>query len=102
MKLHGREMTQATTNKTWSEWLGIDAASRQEKREKKEAAGKAKHDAAVEDLRARLLNSEEGRLCAKQLASSECAAQRARARALLLMCAPPADVQGGAPAAAGR
>jgi hypothetical protein len=63
--------TNAKSNRTWSEYLKIDAASRAAAKEKKEAELEAKHAAAVVELRERLLSSEEGRLCGKQLAECE-------------------------------
>ncbi len=59
------------SSKTWSQYFGVDAASKAERQASKAALEEKKHAEAVEELRQRLLNSEEGRLCAKQLAESE-------------------------------
>ncbi|GBF90145.1 hypothetical protein Rsub_03278 [Raphidocelis subcapitata] len=56
--------------RSWSQYLGVDAASRAAAKEKKVAELEAKHAAAVAELRERLLSSEEGRLCGKQLAET--------------------------------
>lgn len=54
-------------HRTWSQWLGIDEQSKAEARAKKEQELREKHGKAVQELRG-LMDSEEGRLCGKQLA----------------------------------
>jgi hypothetical protein len=60
------------TQQSWSEWLGVDAASRARRQEEKTKAQEEAHAKAVAELKTLLLETEEGRLCAKQLAESEC------------------------------
>lgn len=55
-----------TGSSSWSSWLGVGHVS-EEAKVAKAAAKEQKHDAAVVALRA-MLQSEEGRLCGRQLA----------------------------------
>lgn len=58
---------------TWSSWLGIDAEGRAKKDAAAKAQQKIQQEAAVVELRA-LFDSEEGRLCARQLAAGAASA----------------------------
>lgn len=54
-------------SRSWSEWLGVDAASRAAAAAARAKAAAERQDAAVVELR-RLFDSDEGRACAAQLA----------------------------------
>lgn len=56
------------SSRTWSQWLGIDEQSKAEAKARKEQETKEKQQKAVDELREMFLNTEEGRLCGKQLA----------------------------------
>ncbi len=57
-------------SRSWSQWLGVDEETQKLKAEQKAEAKAAKQALAVAELRA-LFDSEEGRLCGKQLAQGE-------------------------------
>lgn len=63
----GRAHCCRMSSRSWSQWLGVDEASRAEAKAKKEKELEEKHSAAVLTLR-KAFDSEEGRTCARLLA----------------------------------
>lgn len=58
---------------TWGSWLGLSSGSSEEAKEAKAEAKAAMQAKAVQELRAMLLGSEEGRLAAEKMAQGEIA-----------------------------